>query len=127
MKPTVSRMKDATTIITMPEKQLAFEKRRDASDERAERKFRLSPVLLDDLDDVHDQADLKQNDDYLGPNVRLKHVGVFSHLDRDRRFQHMREERKAKEDDEQNVDNQFKHSAVTPYPPQKGFFCLIPS
>jgi len=39
----------------------------------------------------------------------------------------MGEKRVAKEDEEQNVDNQFKHSAVTPYPLQKGFFCLIPS
>ena len=85
-----------------------------SADERAERKFRLAFVLLDDLDDVHDQADLKQNDDRLRPNVRLKRVGVSRDTRGNRGFQHMGEEREAKEDEEQNVDNQFKHSAATP-------------
>ena len=80
-----------------------------------EGKIRIALILANDLNDVDNQTNLKQNDNRLRPNVRLKHVGVFSHLDRDRRFQHMREERKAKEDDEQNVDNQLKHSATTPF------------
>ena len=109
------------------QEQLALEEAGDAPHKSAQREIRIALVLLDDLDDVYDQADLKQNDDCLWPNVRLERIGVIRHFGGNRRFQHMGEKRVAKEDEEQNVDNQFKHSAVTPYPPQKGFFCLIPS
>ena len=96
------------------QEQLALEEVGDALCKSAEGEIRIALVLLDDLDDVDDDADLKQNDDRLWPDVRLKRVGVPRHTRRNRRFKHMREEREAKEDEEQNVDNQFKHSAATP-------------
>ena len=96
------------------QEQLALEEVGDALCKSAEGEIRIALVLLDDLDDVDDDADLKQNDDRLWPDVRLKRVGVPRHTRRNRRFKHVREEREAKEDEEQNVDNQFKHSAATP-------------
>ena len=53
------------------QEQLALEEAGDAPHKSAQREIRIALVLLDDLDDVHDQADLKQNDDCLWPNVRL--------------------------------------------------------
>ena len=108
MKPTVSKMKEAATMITMPRNSLLLRKPGILPTKSAQREIRIALVLLDDLDDVHNQADLKQNDDRLRPNVRLKRVGVSRDTRGNRGFQHMGEEREAKEDEEQNVDNQFK-------------------
>ena len=104
------------------EKQFAFEERRHALGKCAERKLRVAFVLSDNLDDVDQQADFKQNDNRLRPDVRLERIGIARDTRGHSRFQHVGKERIAKEDEEQNVDNQFKHSAVTPLPLAAGKF-----
>lgn len=82
--------------------------------ERGDGEIFLALVLLDDFVDVDGNADQQQDDDGLGPHVRLKRIGVIFGHGRHRRLEHVRKVREHEEDEQQNVDNQFKQSASAP-------------